>query len=88
MGKRAEQAQEQASLTLAQELALMMDKEDADCPGMTVRQSLAASIIQKAREGNFKILEWLYQTSGERQRELDRKREIDRKLHPERHLFD
>ena len=91
MGKRSvtEQAQEQASsLTLAQEVARMLDEPDENNPDMTVRQALAASAIRQALAGDRKAFEWVYVVSRESAREGKRLHAIDVQENPQKHLFD
>ena len=90
MGKRSvtEQAQEQASLTLEQEVARMLDEPDENNPDMTVRQALAASAIRQALSGDRKAFEWVYVVSRESAREGRRLHEIDVQENPQKHIFD
>lgn len=72
---------EKQHLTLAQELAQALNEPDADNPSLTIRQAICRAIIDKAREGDLKAVAWLYEMSGEQQREKDRQTEIWRKTH-------
>lgn len=74
--------------TMAQELQAMMDAADAENPSLTVRQALCACVLNEAKGGNFRFLEWLYHVSGEQRREAKRLLEIDKIENPQKHLFD
>ncbi len=80
--------QNNETMTMAQELAALLDSTDDCTPGLTVRQTLCRAVVQQAMGGNFKMLEWLYAVSGEKQREIDMLLEIDRRKHPRRHILD
>lgn len=84
--KAAEAAQE--PLTMAQELRAMMDGQDADNPGQTLRQTLCQAALRQAAEGSFKHLEWIFHVSGEQAREEHRLFELDKIENPQKHLFD
>ena len=56
------------NLTMARELERLLDAPDEEEPSMTVRQALCKAVIHQAKNGNFKMLQWLYQISGEQRR--------------------
>ena len=86
--EKQKQAAAEQPLTMAQELRAMMDTQDEANPALTVRQALCVSIIDEAKKGNFRFLEWLYHISGEKRREENRLYELDKKENPQRHIFD
>ncbi len=70
MARKNDDAQE--SLTMAQELQNLLDGPDPADNSKTTRHALCEALIEQAKEGNIKALQWVYKVAGEAQRENQR----------------
>ena len=79
MSRRKENVQtvqENEPLTMAQTLQELLNSPDEKEPGQTMRQSLCAAMIERAKDGDMKAMAWVFEVSGEESREKKRKSKL------------
>ena len=69
MRKRNVQAE---PLTMAQTLQALLNAPDKGDGTQTTRDALCAAMIERARGGDVRALQWIYDVAGEEKRESDR----------------
>ncbi len=60
-------------LTMAQTLQALLNAPDKGDETQTTRDALCASMIERARGGDVRALQWIYEVAGEERRETKRR---------------
>ena len=60
-------------LTMAQTLQAMLNAPDKGDAAQTTRDALCAAMIERARGGDVRALQWIYEVAGEERRETKRR---------------
>ncbi len=60
-------------LTMAQTLQALLNAPDKGDETQTTREALCAAMIERARGGDVRALQWIYEVAGEERRETRRR---------------